>query len=289
MYKRLIYLFFCVLVLGLGPSLAHGQTGLIGYWKFNESSGTTAADSAGGDNNGTLSDEVSWTVGRTGGGILYGGESTAHVEVPTTGMSAAAGTLTVWGYLAEPQPSQIKYFFGHTTQPAYNNRIQLYMDVGDTDLDLGLGDSHTSLTGIMTLETERWYHVALTWDAGNYVVYVDGEVVAEGTYTGLTTIHPFAWIGNDGNPETEGTEAFGGVLDEVRLYDRALAQEEILAAMEGAEAYPYALGPDPADGALHEDIWVTLSWRPGDFAVSHDICTFQKKRWLVWLFDKPVL
>ena len=29
--------------------------------------------------------------------------------------------------------------------------------------------------------------------------------------------------------------------------------------------------PSPPDGALHEDTWVNLSWRPGDFAVSHDV------------------
>ena len=32
-----------------------------------------------------------------------------------------------------------------------------------------------------------------------------------------------------------------------------------------------AWGPDPADGAIHEDTWVTLSWTPGDLAVSHDV------------------
>ncbi|MGB2863740.1 MAG: hypothetical protein WBC05_10485 [Sedimentisphaerales bacterium] len=32
-----------------------------------------------------------------------------------------------------------------------------------------------------------------------------------------------------------------------------------------------ALRPDPADGASYSDTWATLSWRPGDFAVSHDV------------------
>ena len=201
---------------------------------------------------------------------MYGGEVTAHVEIPTTGMSASAGTVAVWGYLAEPQPAQTRYFFGHTTQPAYSSRVQLYMDGGNTELDLGLGDSHTTRTNIMILETETWYHVALTWDSGDYVVYVNGEVVAEGTYTGLSTIHPFAWIGNDGNPVTEGTEAFGGLLDEVRLYDRALGAEEILAAMKVA-AFPFSSGPEPKDGIRLEATWADLSWRAGDFAVSHDL------------------
>jgi hypothetical protein len=265
-------LFVLVLWLVMGPSPAYGQEGLIGYWKFDETSGTTAEDSAGGDNNGTLSDNVEWQPGggMSGGAILLDGTSTAHVEIPSTGILASSGTVAVWGYLSAPQPGQTRYFFGHTTQPPYNNRIQLYMDGGNTELDLGLGDSHTRQTNIMILELETWYHVALTWDKSDYVVYVDGEEVASGTYTGLAGIHEFAWIGNDGNPETEGVEAFGGLLDEVRIYNRALNPAEILAAMKG-EPFTKASGPTPKDGALHTDTWVNLAWRAGDFAVSHDI------------------
>ena len=256
----------------MGPSQAYGQEGLIGYWKFDESSGTTAEDSAGADNNGTLSDNVEWQPGggMSGGAILLDGTSTAHVEIPSTGILASSGTVAVWGYLSAPQPSQTRYFFGHTTQPPYNNRIQLYMDGGNTELDLGLGDSHTRQTNIMILELETWYHVALTWEGANYIVYVDGEEVASGTYTGLAAIHDFAWIGNDGNPETEGVEAFGGLLDEVRIYNRALNAAEILAAMKG-EPFTKASGPSPKDGVLHTGTWVNLAWRAGDFAVSHDI------------------
>ncbi len=34
---------------------------------------------------------------------------------------------------------------------------------------------------------------------------------------------------------------------------------------------PYVSQPSPADGAFHEDTWANLSWRAGDFAVSHDV------------------
>jgi len=36
-------------------------------------------------------------------------------------------------------------------------------------------------------------------------------------------------------------------------------------------AVPYARSPNPVDGALHNDTWINLSWRPGDFALSHDV------------------
>jgi hypothetical protein len=57
----------------------------------------------------------------------------------------------------------------------------------------------------------------------------------------------------------------------VYLFNHALSIEEIQALMEGAGGYPYALGPEPADGAIIADIWVSLSWSPGDFALSHDV------------------
>jgi hypothetical protein len=271
MLRKLSCLVTFVFVLSL-ILMSPVQAQLIGYWKFDESSGTIAADSAGGDNDGTLSENVEWQpdFGKKAGALLFDGESTAHVEFPTTGMSATSGTLAVWGYLSEPQPSQTRYFFGHTTQPSYNNRIQLYMDGSNTELDLGLGDSHTRQTNIIILETEVWYHVALTWDNGNYFVYINGEEVANGTYTGLGNLHDFAWIGNDGNPVSEGTEGFGGMLDEVRVYNIALNADQIQAIMRG-EPLPLASRPNPKDGTIILDTWVNISWAPGDFAVSHDV------------------
>jgi hypothetical protein len=276
MCKKLIYLVSFLFVLCMGFSLAHGQAGLVGYWKFDESSGTTARDSAGGDNDGILSGVVRWQPGdgRSGGALLYSSEDTmARVEIPTTGMSASEGTMMVWCNLAEPYPTNrddASYFFGHTTQPAYGNRLQLYLDGNNTILDLGLGGSHTRQTDIVELQTDTWYHLALTWDSGRYCVYVDGEEIAAGSYTGLTALHNFMDIGNDGNPDNQGTEAFAGLLDEVRLYNHALSADEVRTDMTSAGA-PQAWGPSPNDGVWHSETWASLSWRPGDVAASHDV------------------
>ena len=278
MCKKPLCLTFIVFILGLlmAPSHIYGQEGLIGYWKFDESSGTTALDLTDGDNNGTLENAVQFQpgAGRTGGAVLYDSEeNTGRVGIPTTGMSASKGTMMVWGKLADPYPTNrddASYFFGHTTQPSYANRIQLYMNAADTILDLGLGDTHTRRTDILNLQAGTWYHVALTWDSGNYVVFINGEQANSGTYTGLTNIYEIMDIGNDGNHASGGAEAFAGLLDDARLYNRALSANEILAAMKSAP-FPRASGPSPKDGSLHADTWVNLSWRPGDFAVSHDV------------------
>ncbi|MCP4260661.1 MAG: LamG domain-containing protein [Planctomycetes bacterium] len=247
------------------------QADLIGYWKFDETSGTVAADSEGGDNDGTLfGDQVGWAGGKSGGALSHGGLLDAGVEFPTTGMSATAGTVAMWGLLADPQPAQTKYLFGHTTIPVWNNRVQLYMNDGDNLLDIGLGDSHTRDTDIVELPMEEWFHVALTWDSGNYVVYLNGEEISSGAYTGLAELHPVANIGNDGDLSAGPHEAFAGLLDEVQLYDNALSAVEILSAMQG-QPFPYASGQSPKEGALLLETWVNLEWRAGEFAVSHDI------------------
>jgi len=56
MYRKRVFLATLAFMveIGMGLSPAHGQDGLVGYWKFDETSGTTAVDFAGGDNNGTL-------------------------------------------------------------------------------------------------------------------------------------------------------------------------------------------------------------------------------------------
>jgi hypothetical protein len=60
----------------------------------------------------------------------------------------------------------------------------------------------------------------------------------------------------------------------VRIWDRGnvYSSEDLMRVAEyGMEGNPYPRGPDPSDGAIHADTWVTLSWYPGDFAVSHDV------------------
>jgi len=273
MCKNLVFLATLAILVGIGLP-AQGQDGLVGYWKFDEASGTTAADMAGGDNDGTLiGDGLVWSAGKFGGALLFPGDPIdARVQYPTTGMSVTGGTVAMWGLLTDPQPeTDGRYFYGHTTQPQFSDRIQIYLQEGTTPsrlLDIGLGGAHALDVDIVELPIEQWLHVALTWDNGSYAVYLDGEEVSSGTYSGLGALHPTADIGNDGS--SAPYEAFGGLLDEVKLYDRGLSAVEVLSAMAG-EPFPFASGPTPKDGAINFDTWVTMMWRAGEFAVSHDI------------------
>jgi tetratricopeptide (TPR) repeat protein len=243
---------------------------LVGWWKFDEGSGTAAHDSSSRGNHGTLIGDTQWVADGLIGGALYFNDSkdtTCRVEIPTKGMTASAGTIALQAKLSPNPPSTevfTRYFFGHTTTPYYNNRIQLYLDQTTMTLDLGLGDSHNRKMDIAPLDVEKWYHIALTWNDGNYVVYLDGQKLANGTYVGLDTLNTFANIGNDGG---ELDEAFDGTIDDVRIYNYALSQEEIeqLCSVISAKPQPADREVVGADGPAQ------LSWRPGIGAVSHKL------------------
>jgi hypothetical protein len=60
-------------------------------------------------------------------------------------------------------------------------------------------------------------------------------------------------------------------MDDIRIYNQALTEGEILGVMEDGEEWPFAFNPEPANGATHTESWVTLSWSPGVSAISHNV------------------
>jgi hypothetical protein len=212
--------------------------GLTGSWRLNESSGTTAADSSGNGRNGTLiGSGLVWTPT---GGVYLGalnfdatvtGSNTSRVEIPSSGISVSAGTVAFWAKLAEPQirtggRNGSGYFFG-CRQGSEVSKIQLYMNQSNTYLDAALGNA--TINNTILISTDAWHHIALTWDSGNYVVYVDGSSVKTGTYSGLTTLPSTANIGNNGSTNTQSVH---GLLDSVKIYNRALTEAEINTIMQ---------------------------------------------------------
>jgi hypothetical protein len=250
---------------------AEAESNLVSWWKLDESSGTGADDSSGNNHDGTRSGG-SWapTSGKFDGAVDLGAANSDHVEIPTTGMSASTGTVSLWGRLEGTQSGK-RFFFGHTSTPgSWVNRIQLYMNSGDNQLDLGLGDSHSRYTNIQTLSAGTWYHIALTWDGSNYIVYVDGISKASGTYTGLSTLGSYADVGNNGGNTAARIEAFQGLLDEVRIYDAALSKYDI-ADLAGITI---ASDPSPANSVTDVSTTADLSWSAGYYAADvngHDV------------------
>lgn len=76
------------------------QTGPVGWWKLDEGTGTTTADSSGSGNNGTLVNSPAWVSGRVGPGALSFGGTTSYVNVTNSGnlnnLYQTGMTVTAW-------------------------------------------------------------------------------------------------------------------------------------------------------------------------------------------------
>ncbi len=211
---------------------------LIAYWKFDETTGSEITDSSGNDNIGTIHGELVWvpTGGKFGGAVRCGQTDNDYIEIPLTKLSVSQGTISLWVKLGpDPQPTRHRYLVGHSTSPFMSNRIQLFLHPGALDLCLGLGDSHGLANTIKPLQPGTWCHIALTWDNGNYVLYIDGRSKTNGTYSGFENLNTIADIGNDGrNDGLQRDEAFNGLVDDALLFNHALNQNEIMQLYHGA-------------------------------------------------------
>jgi hypothetical protein len=137
---------------------------------------------------------------------------------------------------------------------------------------LGDIDANRKDTAFVTVPLEEWIFVAavLDRDQNAQKISVDGGQTWDTTIPPPGPIAPAQDLGI-GWDIGIGNYWFHGRIDDVRIYNHALIDGEILAAMEGGEGYPYALGPNPSDGALHLDTWASISWIAGDYAVTHDV------------------
>jgi hypothetical protein len=265
MSKKLIYLVSFALVMGLVNS---ASAELVGHWRLDEGAGDTVNDSSGNGNHGTLIDNVQWAAGQIGGALKFDG-SPGYLLIPHSDslklINQGDYTITMW--------------FRQDVVTGIANLLQ-QTDAGGTGRTLLLADSATGirtyLGGTSTVsgvieEAGIWYHVALIVTEGGATdtinFYIDGEPTGTPAQVGSEDTEGDYLIGT--NKGLDG-RWINGLVDDVRFYNHALSEVEILGAMQG-ERYPYALGPDPADGTMHLDTWANISWSSGDFAVSHDV------------------
>ena len=279
MCKQFAFL-ICSIVLLAGAA----QADLVGLWRFDEGSGTVAHDASGNGHHGTLVGDPKWTGGKIGGALDFDGQNDV-VELGAFDVVSSGITLAGW---MRPESFAINDGRVITKAVEWGENDHWWMlstisSGGEIRLRFRLKTEGQNTTTLIAssgaLVVEQWQHAAATWDGTTMRLYLDGEEVgsvAKGGAALATNLEAGVAIGSQppdafaaATPD-HVVKFFDGQLDDVRLYNNALTAEQLQGIMEG-EGYPFAFGPNPADGAFHADTWVTLSWSAGDFAVSHDV------------------
>jgi len=256
---RTFVLSICTVLLTVTVCAQAQDPDLLAWWKFDEGTGTTAFDSSGNGNDGTFQGDPQWAVGKIGSALDLDGDDYVDCGNPPELVITGPISITCW------------------VNPAVLSGEQGFagLDAGYAFKGHGTGVRFTT-PGILdhsstkiTLEVGTWQHMAASFQpgqSGGLIFYYNGVEVERLTSSAMNAgTGPFR-IGSN-----QWGENLTGMIDEVRVYNHILTETELLASMEGGEGYPYALGPSPADGALHADTWVSLGWKAGDFAVSHDV------------------
>ncbi|HUV66996.1 MAG TPA: LamG domain-containing protein, partial [Sedimentisphaerales bacterium] len=245
------------------PDIAVTDPNLVGWWKLEEGPGNIAIDWSGYGNHATLQGNPQWVDGYDGGALQCDGSG----DWATTGLMPAdygldggnPKTVTAWVYTTGSSGGIFDMGSQSNGQeyclrPAGTNqwRIQFWGSPPDWDLDF----TYPSFN--------QWVHFALTYDGTTCSVYANGAYI-DSFSPALNTANAAFVIGRYGP-----SGGFAGIIDDVRLYNKALTQQEIEQAMRGDTTR--AWNASPADGVI-SDVFraASLSWSPGDSVSQHAV------------------
>ena len=214
--------------------------GLVAWWPGDGD----ATDAAGG-NHGTLHDGATFEPGLFGSAFSFDGLDD-YVSIPDSASLDLADEITVslWakingfpladsgsnhsGYLIDKMISDPVGPFGIWV--SRNEAVLGMFQTPQTPSDSGFGDW---LSFTDTADLNNWHHYAMTYISGEQRAYYDGREVDSRPITGqLITNDLQIEIGSG----VDRGYFFDGLIDEVRIYNRALSDAEIKATYDAGSA-----------------------------------------------------
>ncbi len=248
------------------------QPQLIAYYKFNESSGTSAADASGNGQTATLNG-ATWTgAGHSNNAVNLSGSS-QYVTLPngiTTNL--ADFTIATWVYLNGSQGWARIFDFGVGGAGGSPGAPMRYMSLipsvsMEFIVSLGTWGGNQYVTGSAPLPTGGWHHAAVTLAGTNCSVYVDGVLSGTGTITitpaqlGTTTQNCI------GRSQFSSDPYLNGLVDDFRIYNGALSAAQIAALVAAYPVQPPA--PTNVVATTISANEIDLTWSPANGATNY--------------------
>lgn len=217
-----------VIVNALGGVTSRYDTGLAGYWHFDENASTTAYDASGMGNNGTLYNSPTWQTGSSckAGSCLSFNGSTNYVNAGAGSSLKITGDVTLNAWVR--WTSGTGYIVGKGTGNDYTQMWYMRVNSGGTVEFIGGNEAGNGtsfdLATTDVLSSGAWNHIVAEIAGTAASIYINGVLSKSGSVVG-------ARQSNDGNvmigERADAFAPFSGSLDEVRVYNRALSASEI--------------------------------------------------------------
>lgn len=217
---------------------AASTPGLVAAYSFDQASGTSAPDASGSGNTGTLTNGAVFSPsgGKYGGAVSFDGQNDSVTVADSASLDLTSGmTLEAW---VRPATTGWPYRTVLMKEQSGNLAYALYLTDATRPLTTAItGGIERIAQGPTALTANTWVHLASTYDGANMRLYVNGTLVTTTAATGSITVSTGALRIGANSIWTE--EAFAGLVDEVRVYNRALTAAEVTSDMNAP------VGPAP--------------------------------------------
>jgi hypothetical protein len=199
---------------------------LVGMWRFEDDVPTKIADCTANHLDGLISGPATRAAGHHGFGLSFGGNSYATVGNPSPLQLTGAVTVAAWVDVRNLASNPRILAKGGASQ-INDEAVDLRVEMGTYAFGVGTSGSTSLNVSGGTVDAGAWRHVVGVFRPSTSIdVYVDGQLV------GSTPVDAGAMrnSGNDywiGRRPGDGCCSLDGVVDDVRIYDRALTADEI--------------------------------------------------------------
>ncbi len=202
-------------------STIYKSSSLVGHWKLDETTGTTAADSSGYGYNGTLTGTTfpATTVAGINGTAVNLDGNNDWIDTVNLDFNRGGYTLSTWAKSGSAGNMRLlsKYSTGG------NQKWMMLLASGEFECGASGASGIGTVTGV-NLFNNQWHHYACVVNDTNITAYVDGVPSTPVAHTNSLLTNSAIWrIG----ARNDGAEDFLGAMDDARIYNRALSGAEI--------------------------------------------------------------
>ncbi len=201
--------------LTLAP-IDYGDPSLVGYWTFNEGTGTKVYDYSGHNASGTWQGTLGsqWTGGKVGAyaGNFNGTDNSVAIQYRNIGETL---TYSLWTNVATTSV-QIVFSFMNTALRINSGNLATTFFPNVT--------AGTTYSANYTFTIGTWYHIVVTQTGSTIATYINGTSLGSQTVQPVSTGSTSNAIGSYANASFAND-----IIDDVRIYNRALSASEILA------------------------------------------------------------
>ncbi len=217
----------------LGGPDAPGCTGkasaLVGYWKFDDGSGTTAHDSSCNGHSGMLVNNPIWDSGT----LVFNGTNTL-VAMGTKPALTGTGPIAVGAWI-NTTAAKLQHVVAQRSATVYNGEYVLYLSATGQASWFTYGDSleGNNLNTTAIVNDGTWHHVVAVRETdGTGRLYVDGKLDISAAAPARTLVVTDVTVGAD---PRDSTNAFKGSIAKVFIHRRALSADEVAGIFGGAD------------------------------------------------------